>query len=105
MKKYFELVLSFLAVLCLAFCLYAYYDSHLSTSAKKNVLNEKRAHSVKAGMRKEEVKGIMGEPVDITQSNDASAVVSYHYLSNNGDYLDIEIRFDTAGKVSSVFIP
>lgn len=103
--KYFKLLLSLFVLLCLAFCLYAYYDSHLSPQAQKNALNEQRAHSVKAGMRKEEVKRIMGEPVDITQSNDPLAIVSYHYLSNNGDFLDIEIRFDTDQVVSSVFIP
>lgn len=67
MRKYIKLLLSFSVLLLLLFCVYSYYDSHLSTPAQKNTLNEQRAHSVKAGMSKDEVKRIMGEPVNITQ--------------------------------------
>ena len=59
---------------------------------------------IRKGMTEEEVIGIMGEPNTMTKKEKESETV-YGYQSNNVDYLNIEVTFDSTGRVINVFIP
>jgi uncharacterized ion transporter superfamily protein YfcC len=80
---------------------YLVYDAHFSKNAKKGKENMMNAEQIRVSMTEQEVKNVMGEPDNIENGERKL----FRYKSNNIDYMDIEVSFDSVGKVSNIFIP
>lgn len=98
-----------LGILLLAFsgfvAIYLIYDNNYSARAITGKRNHNNALKLKQGMSYRDVVQIMSYPEDAYPSLDTNEYIVLRYLSNNGDFLNIEVRLDKNNNVVSIFNP
>ncbi|GIV28665.1 MAG: hypothetical protein KatS3mg027_2479 [Bacteroidia bacterium] len=77
---------------------YLIYDSHWSSKAKKGRKNILNSRKVKIQMSQEDVLSIMGKPDTVIGRR-------FYYITNNDDYIYIEISFDSLKRVKKIYSP
>jgi hypothetical protein len=101
MNLFYKLIIIIGAFTLILF-MYIFYSRELSKEGRLGKRNEINAAIIRRGKTTNEMTRIMGKADTVIYLNNE---IIYHYLSNNIDYLDIEIYSDTNNFISKVFIP
>lgn len=102
MKK-LKLIIYIFSILIMLLLAYVILERNFSKNAQKGKRNMALAGKLKTGMKENYLINLMGNPDTVILNSDSIKV--FHYLSNNVDYLDIEIYVDRDSNITRIILP